>query len=67
LLEKEGSDEISLQIGWCIAHGITVSLSQSATSSDITVEVDLKNGFLFEAETQNQEEGKFSLKWNHNY
>ncbi|MBS0627503.1 MAG: translocation/assembly module TamB domain-containing protein, partial [Verrucomicrobia bacterium] len=64
---KEGSDEIALQIGWCIAHGVTVSLSQSATSSDITIEVDLKNGFLFEAETQNQEEGKFSLKWNHNY
>ena len=64
---KDGSDEISLQIGWCIAHGVTVSLSQSATSSDITIEVDLKNGFLFEAETQNQEEGKFSLKWNHNY
>ncbi|MES2199025.1 MAG: translocation/assembly module TamB domain-containing protein [Chlamydiota bacterium] len=64
---KDGSDEIALQIGWCIAHGITVSLSQSATSSDITIEVDLKNGFLFEAETQNQEEGKFSLKWNHNY
>ena len=64
---KDGSDEIALQIGWCISHGITVSLSQSATSSDITIEVDLKNGFLFEAETQNQEEGKFSLKWNHNY
>jgi translocation and assembly module TamB len=64
---KEGTDEIALQIGWCIAHGVTVSLSQSATSSDITVEVDLKNGFTFEAESQNQEEGKFSLKWNCNY
>jgi len=64
---KEGTDEIALQIGWCIAHGVTVSLSQSATSSDITIEVDLKNGFIFEAETQNQEEGKFSLKWNCNY
>lgn len=64
---KEGTDEIALQIGWCIAHGVTVSLSQSASSSDITVEVDLKNGFVFEAESQNQEEGKFSLKWNCNY
>ncbi len=64
---KDGSDEISLQIGWYLTHGVTVSLSQSATSSDVTVEVDLKNGFVFEAETQNQEEGKFSLKWNKNY
>ncbi len=64
---KEGSDEIALQIGWCVAKGITVSLSQSATGSDVTIEVDLKNGFLFEAETQNREEGKFSLKWNRNY
>ncbi len=64
---KDGTDEIALQIGWYITHGITVSLSQSTTSSDITIEVDLKHGFIFEAETQNQEEGKFSLKWNRNY
>lgn len=64
---KDGSDEIALQIGWYLTHGVTVSLSQSATSSDVTVEVDLKHGFVFEAETQNQEEGKFSLKWNRNY
>lgn len=67
IVGKEGSDEISLQIGWYLTHGVTVSLSQSATSSDVTVEVDLKHGFIFQAETQNQEEGKFSLKWNRNY
>ena len=67
IVGKDGSDEISVQIGWYLSHGITLSLSQSATSSDITVEVDLKNGFIFQAETQNQEEGKFSLKWNKNY
>lgn len=67
IVGKEGSDEISLQIGWYLTHGVTVSLSQSATSSDVTVEVDLKHGFIFQAETQNQEEGKFSLKWNKNY
>jgi hypothetical protein len=44
-----------------------LSLSQSTTSSDVTVEVDLKKGFIFQAETQNQEEGKFSFKWNKNY
>lgn len=67
IVGKDGSDEISVQIGWYLTHGITVSLSQSASSSDITVDVDLKHGFIFEAETQNQEEGKFSLKWNCNY
>ena len=67
IVGKDGTDEISVQIGWYLNHGITLSLSQSATSSDVTVEVDLKNGFIFQAETQNQEEGKFSLKWNKNY
>ncbi len=67
IVGKDGTDEISVQIGWYLSHGITLSLSQSATSSDVTVEVDLKNGFIFQAETQNQEEGKFSFKWNKNY
>jgi autotransporter translocation and assembly factor TamB len=67
IVGKDGTDEISVQIGWYLNHGITLFLSQSATSSDVTVEVDLKNGFIFQAETQNQEEGKFSFKWNKNY
>jgi autotransporter translocation and assembly factor TamB len=67
IVGKDGTDEISVQIGWYLTHGVTVSLSQSTTSSDVTIEVDLKNGFIFQAETQNQEEGKFSLKWNKNY
>ncbi len=67
IVGKDGTDEISVQIGWYLNHGITLSLSQSATSSDVTVEVDLKNGFIFQAETQNQEEGKFSFNWNKNY
>jgi translocation and assembly module TamB len=67
IIGKGETDEISVQIGWYLSHGITLSLSQSATSSDVTVEVDLKKGFIFQAETQNQEEGKFSFKWNKNY
>jgi translocation and assembly module TamB len=67
IVGKGDTDEISVQIGWYLSHGITLSLSQSATSSDVTVEVDLKKGFIFQAETQNQEEGKFSFKWNKNY
>jgi translocation and assembly module TamB len=67
IIEKDGTDEISVQVGWYLTHGVTISLAQSATSSDVIVEVDLKHGFIFQAETQNQEEGKFSLKWNKNY
>lgn len=60
-------DVISLQIGKYLARGVMVTLSQSANSSQVIVEVELKNGFLFQAETQENEEGKFTLKWNHNY
>lgn len=67
IIEKDGTDEISVQVGWYLTHGVTISLAQSATSSDVIIEVDLKHGFIFQAETQNQEEGKFSLKWNKNY
>ena len=62
-----GSDEISLQIGKYLVEGVMVTLSQSAHSSQVIVEVELKAGFILQAETQEEEEGKFSLKWNHNY
>lgn len=61
------ADELSVQIGKYIAKGVMITLSQSATSSNVIVEVELKHGFVFQAETQQEEEGKFSLKWNRNY
>jgi translocation and assembly module TamB len=60
-------DEISLQIGKYLMRGVMVTYSQSAHSNQIIVEVELKAGFIFQAETQEDEEGKFSLKWNLNY
>lgn len=60
-------EEISLQIGKYLTQGVMITLSQSAHSSQVIVEVELKGGFIFQAETQEEEEGKFSLKWNHNY
>jgi autotransporter translocation and assembly factor TamB len=62
-----GSDEISVQIGKYLTRGVMVTLSQGTESSHVMVEVELPGGFLFQAETQDQEEGKFSLKWNRNY
>jgi hypothetical protein len=62
-----GSDQIAVQIGKYLAKGVLVTLSQSATSSQVIVEVELDKGFIFRAETQEEEEGKFSLKWRKSY
>lgn len=61
------SDEIAVEIGKYLTRGILVTLSQSATSSQVIVEVELPKGFVFQAETQVEEEGKFSLKWTKSY
>jgi len=65
--DPKGGDQVSMQIGKYLTQGVLVTLSQSKTSSDVIVEVDLKHGFIFQAESQDQWEGKFSLKWYHNY
>jgi hypothetical protein len=64
---KPGTDEIALQIGKYLTRGIMITLSQSATSSQVIVEVELPKGFVFQAETQEEQEGKFSLKWRRSY
>ena len=67
IASKPGSDEIAVQIGKYLTRGIMITLSQSATSSQVIVEVELPRGFIFQAETQEEEEGKFSLKWRKSY
>ncbi|MBS0620608.1 MAG: translocation/assembly module TamB [Verrucomicrobia bacterium] len=62
-----GSDQIALQIGKYLTRGVLITLSQSATSSQVIVEVELPHGFVFQAETQEDEEGKFTLKWTKSY
>jgi hypothetical protein len=64
---KPGTDELAVQIGKYLTRGIMITLSQSATSSQVIVEVELPKGFVFQAETQEEEEGKFSLKWTKSY
>ncbi len=64
---KEGSDEIAVEIGKYLTRGLLITLSQSATSSQVIVELELPHGFVFQAETQEEEEGKFSLKWTKSY
>lgn len=60
-------DEIAIQIGKYLTKGVLITLSQSATSSQVIVEVEFNYGFVFQAETQEEQEGKFSLKWTHSY
>ena len=63
-------EKTSLQIGKYIMKGVMVTLSQGMDqdTSNIIVEVDLSHGFIFQAETQQQEEqGKFTIKWNFSY
>jgi autotransporter translocation and assembly factor TamB len=67
IASKPGSDELAVQIGKYLTKGVLITLSQSATSSQVIVEVELPHGFLFQAETQEEEEGKFSLKWRKTY
>ncbi len=67
IVSASGSDDISLQIGKYITRGVMITLSQSADSSQVIVEVELSKGFIFQAETQEEDEGKFTLKWNKNY
>jgi len=62
-----GSDQIAVQIGKYLTKGVLITLSQSATSSQVIVEVELSKNFIFQAETQEEEEGKFSLKWRKSY
>jgi hypothetical protein len=64
------SEKIAVQIGKYITKDVLVSLTQGTQedSSNVSVEVDLTHGFIFQAETmQEEEQSKFTLKWNINY
>ena len=61
------TEEVALQIGKYLTKGVLVTLSQSTTSSHVIVEIELPYGFVFQAETQEEQEGKFSLKWTKSY
>ena len=59
--------KISLQIGKYLMRGVLLTLSQGAESRNVSVEVDLKKGIKFQAEVNEGQQGKFSLKWHHHY
>lgn len=59
--------KISLQIGKYLMRGVLLTLSQGAESRNVSVEVELKKGIRFQAEMNEDQQGKFSLKWHHHY
>jgi translocation and assembly module TamB len=66
----DGDETIALQVGKYITDGVLVTFTQGADDSgpNISVEVELKNNFVFQVESlQEQEQGKFTLKWSKNY
>jgi len=68
--DDELSDTIAVQVGKYISDGILVSFTQGAedSSTNISIEVEMKHGFVLQLESdQKQNQGIFTLKWNHNY
>ncbi|MEM8629448.1 MAG: translocation/assembly module TamB domain-containing protein [Chlamydiota bacterium] len=69
--EKDTSSESSaLQVGKYVIDGVLVTVSQGLEerSSNVGIQVDLWKGFIFQAETiQQQEQGQFSIRWSHHY
>jgi len=70
--QADGADgeTIALQVGKYVTEGVLVSFTQGPLDSapNISVEVELKNNFVFQIESdQYQEQGKFTLKWKLNY
>jgi translocation and assembly module TamB len=64
---NEETGKVSVQIGKYLTEGVMITLSQSTEQSHVIVEVELKGGFVLQAETQFNDQGKFIFKWNKNY
>lgn len=67
---EEGGETVALQVSKYISKGVLVSFTQGIdeSSTNISVEIELKNNFVFQIESdQRQEQGRFTLKWNLNY
>jgi hypothetical protein len=66
----EGGETVALQVGKYVSKGVLVTFTQGTeeSSTNISVEIELKDNFVFQIESdQHQEQGKFTLKWNLNY
>jgi autotransporter translocation and assembly factor TamB len=64
---NEETGKFSVQIGKYLTEGVMITLSQSTEQSHVIVEVELKGGFVLQAESHLNDQGKFIFKWNKNY
>lgn len=64
---NEDTGKVSVEIGKYITRGVLISLIQSTEHSQVRIQVELKAGFVLEGETQANNQGKLSFKWNMNY
>ncbi len=64
---NEDTGKIAVQIGKYLTEGVMITLSQSTEQSHVIVEVELKGGFVLQAETHFNDQGKYIFKWNKNY
>lgn len=67
ITSENDPSKISLQIGKYLMRGVLLTLSSGAESRNVSVEVDLTKGIRFQAEMNEIQQGKFSLKWHHHY
>lgn len=67
LTSENDPGKISLQIGKYLMRGVLLTLSQGAESRKASVEVELLKGIHLQAEVNEDQQGKFSLKWHHHY
>ena len=69
-LDSEGGETTPLQVGKYVTRGLLVSVNEGSEGnlSNMSVEIDLINGWSFIAESdQTEEQGKFTIKWNLSY
>lgn len=64
---NEDTGKVAVQIGKYLTEGVMITLSQSTEQSHVIVEVELKGGFVLQAETHFNDQGKYIFKWNKNY
>ncbi len=67
ITSNEDTGKVSVQIGKYLTEGVMITLSQSTEQSHVIVEVELKGGFVLQAETHFNDQGKYIFKWNKNY
>ena len=64
---KNDRETISLQIGKYLMRGVLLTLSQGSENRNVSLEVQLRRGFMLQAQIGENERGKFSFKWHHHY